>query len=190
MANLKFCVLPSAPAGAHALDFIDGFRESGGDPFARTKAKTKFNDEYDGELVSGSVTVTGESVLGQDCLADQHHDPFPEVPSGEFRLGATSGRRGGEAVVPFYLRADTETVAFSVSVDFDEEVLRVDSFETVFTLPNGTTHYDFVNIKFNNENEVPGNSGIEEGAIFGSGIFSLHGDEPVFLPRNVDHEVL
>src|SRR5688572_28103047 len=38
VANLKFCLLASALPGAHPLRFVDGFRDSGGDPFARTRA--------------------------------------------------------------------------------------------------------------------------------------------------------
>jgi hypothetical protein len=187
VANLKCCVLASAVPATYPLVFVDGLRDSGGDPFARTRAKTRFGDEYSARMEGGSVTVAGESVLEQSCPADEHRPPFPESPTGEFRLGKASGRPGGEVEVPFTLRADSESVAFHLSIDFDEEVLTATSFEKVFLLPNGTTDYDFVNIRFNNENEVPGSSG--EGAVFGSIIFSL-GLEPVFLPRNTDHEVL
>src|SRR5688572_26116494 len=44
VAHLKFCLLASALAGTYPLKFVDGLRDSGGDPFARTRAKTPFGD--------------------------------------------------------------------------------------------------------------------------------------------------
>ena len=189
VARLHFCVRSSAAEGTYPLKIIDGRSESGNDPFGRTRVVSIFKQEEAPREKEGAAVVAGEVVPDAACPADRHDEPFPVAIAGSMRLDEASGKRGEEVRVPLFLKADSEILAFQLSIDFDEEALSFVGLERVFKLPNGTTDYGFVRLRFDNSNEVPGNSGIEEGALVAAVIFSLEGP-PLVLPRNVEHEVV
>ena len=118
----------------------------------------------------------------------------PPVPlSVEFRLGDAAGAQGSIVDVPFYVRATGDVLVrgFSFSIDFDETLLQVDSVERVWERapggPGWEVEPDFETIRWSNEDEVPGNSGIAEGNVHGAQIIAF--GEQIGLPVGEDVEV-
>src|SRR5262249_33961769 len=101
-------------------------------------------------------------------------------------LAGANGLPGSEVVVPFYIGANVEVGGYNFSVDFDEEVLRATQVEEVFKAPDGAD-YAFANFFLNNNDNNPGNGGVDEGFIIGGVVFSF--TEPVSIPPG-DHKAL
>jgi hypothetical protein len=105
-----------------------------------------------------------------------------------FKIGETSATPGETFAVPFMIHATREVQAYSLSVDFDEEVLQATAINKIFEKPDGTD-YSFEKFEYNNQNETPGNGGIDEGFLIGAAVFSFL-DSLNNLPADQDNEVL
>lgn len=173
--RLHFCLKEGTPAGEYHLTFVDG----------------EIADHESGQAIypilgSGTLTVL-EDVADTSC--DPRPPPPTEVPRNiEFRIGEGAAGPGQAFGVPFTIRADRPSQGFEFSVDFDEEVLRATDIVKRWNRPGGTS-YDFEVFEYNNENRVPGNTGVDEGFLVGAAITSLTDSESV-LPPDEDVEVL
>lgn len=83
-------------------------------------------------------------------------------PSATFEIGAGTGQPGEPVTMAFIVNSSSELQAFSLSVDFDEEVLEATSIDQLFARPDGQD-WRFWRTFINNANETPGNAGITEG---------------------------
>jgi hypothetical protein len=115
--------------------------------------------------------------------------PRPGDVSASFSLGGASAPPGGSFTVPFTVSASEPIQGYSFSIDFDEEVLQVLSAEYVWEVPAGTSYWVQA-VEFNNQNDRPGNAGVDEG--FVGGIIALDISPPnlVTMPAGVQHRVV
>ena len=105
-------------------------------------------------------------------------------PAVEFRLDDVVATPGSRASVPFFVRSNAGVQGFSFSIDFNEEILQVDSIEEHFSaLDEG-----FRVIEYNNANELPGDSGIAEGFVIGANVVSFR--RAIVLPPDRDNRFL
>lgn len=187
VAMLTLCVLEGAVPGAHAMDIVDGARRV--DSVEVLTRYTANSGSQIPRLEGGTVTVTGDAVSPSACVMDVR----PGTIEGKFELESSFARPGDNIRMPFTIRVkgDVGADGFQFSVDFDEEALQVTSIERVFELPDGTTDYGFASLEFNNQNDSPGNGGLDEGFLFGGVLFSFdRPGPPVLLPPTEDVEVL
>jgi hypothetical protein len=112
----------------------------------------------------------------------------PSGPSVEFRLQEVTGSPGAEVDVPFSIRADRPSMGFSFSVDFDEDLLEATRITQLWRRPDGTP-YDFAFFEFDNDRDVPGNLGVDEGFLLGAAIVCVDACTDV-LPPGQDVHVL
>jgi hypothetical protein len=113
---------------------------------------------------------------------------FAEEANVIFKLDSLTTSPGSTVRVPFRVRADTGGItSVSASIDFDEEVLQVVSIEPVFERPDGRPWSVWVN-KFENENLVPGNGGVDEEGWIKEGIV-FSDDYPVTIPAGTEAEI-
>jgi hypothetical protein len=190
-ANLRFCVLATAAPGTHLVEFLitapqtlpgAGFE---GSPLVCT---------IDGRSVvpstePGSVTVAGDPIAGDPCPPDDHVKPPPDPvePRATYRLTGGEAVQGGRVTSTFLIEANAETQGFSVSIDFDEDVLRGTAVRNLWERPDGKP-WGFQKFEWNNSRDMPGNGGIDEGFLVGAVAISL--EEPVHLPADTQNEVL
>ena len=113
--------------------------------------------------------------------------PRPETVNAVFSLSSESAARGGSATVSFTIRADAPADGYSFSMDFDEDVLQVQSAEFAWENPDGS-EYDFSSLEFNNRNDDPGNAGVDEGFIAGAAVFDFDGQST--MPADIDNLAL
>lgn len=190
IAWLRFCVLPAAPPGPHTVEFIPEAATRLGahrPPQAMSYTSEGFT-YFRPPAEAGTVTVAGAPLDEGECLADGREPPEdPPRVTADYRLVGASAVQGGSARIPFIIRSSGEVWGFAFSVDFDEELLRAAPVEKVFQKPDGSA-WDFEKFALSNSNNVPGNAGVDEGFIAGTGVFSLN--ERVTLPADTDNEVL
>lgn len=118
---------------------------------------------------------------GVDC------SDIPNTLKATYSLGSASARRGEEVTIPFSILANGDIQGFSVSVDFDEEVLEAVSVDMVYRNPEGGK-WAIQILGYDNSNADPANSGIEEGSLGGAVIFSQTKYEAI--PRDEETPVL
>jgi hypothetical protein len=182
VAELRFCVLESAAPGVYPIEFV---RMAHGFPNGQdlhTWFAMGEGGHYVPLLEPGRLTIAGDPRTDGAC------GPEP-VFKATYQLGDATASPGSQVAIPFSINAKRDARGFSFSVDFDEEVLEATAIEKVFRLPDGTTDYAFQVLRINNSNQTPGNSGIDEGFLVGSVIYSLVGPE-INLPARTDNEVL
>ncbi len=196
VAELHFCVLADAPAGTHALSFesLGARREGTGQPILlaySADART-----HTPEVISGSVTVSGDPVEGS-CSPDDRTPPgtdneppfpIPDKLDGTFALASGEGFPGETVSLPFSVSANAETRGVSFSLDFDETVLEGVQVEELTSFHDGSDS-DFKIFNIDNADATPGNGGVDEGYIAGAWVFSLT-DHTVFLPPDEEHVLL
>jgi hypothetical protein len=174
VARLRFCLKEGTPAGEYPLTLEAG----------------EIIDYESGQAIhpalSGGTLTVLEDVTGAECRPP----PTEEEPPRNIEFAIGDGNAGpGEVVgLPFTIRADRPSQGFEFSVDFDEEVLTATDVVKRWQRP-GETSYDFEVFEYDNENRVPGNSGVDEGFLVGAAIISLTDSESV-LPPDEDVEVL
>jgi len=188
VGTIRFCVLPDAPPGIHVIGYA--FWDGGPD---RISVHTHFTgmDGWDApSVLAGFVEVAGESEALSSCTADIHElvRPVKPVPyDAAFRLQGGTALRGGDLVVPFFVEADVEIGSFTLSIDFDEEVLEATEIEKAYVRPDGKD-WSFSRLQFDNSNRIPGNAGIEEGFLVGGAVVNLQKRDE--LPPGKEYELL
>jgi dockerin type I repeat protein/cohesin domain-containing protein len=131
-------------------------------------------------LEAGSLTVSAP-VAAQitNCW------PNPLVPvHAQFTIGEAKGKPGSQIDVPFTMRADLDILGYTFSIDFDEEVLQVDSVEFPWQRPDGKPFFTKI-YDADSNNRTPGNAGIDEG--FFAGAFIIDSNAVQVLPANIDN---
>jgi hypothetical protein len=108
-------------------------------------------------------------------------DGFP----GILRIGSATAAPRETVRLPVTIESDLAIVAFSAVVDFDETVLAATGVEQVFRADDG---WGFFLHDANNSDDLPGDSGVEEGFVVASGVFSFL--ETVSIPAGVETEVV
>lgn len=141
-------------------------------------------------VTHGTLVVPADVGAGADCedrrppppprvpLPDDEPEP-PRIPPGldlaaEIRIGSAEARPGEAVELPYIVNSTGAVQGFSFSIDFDEEVLEATEIEERFIIPDPLAVPFWVST-INNENETPGNGGIDEGYVVGGGIPDLHG---------------
>lgn len=172
--ELLLYVAVGTPAGEYALSFESGEIvdfESG-----RAMAPA---------LTGGTVTVAHQ-VTG-DARSGVVVPTVPEDIDFTFSLGDGEAKRGEEVSVPFFILSNAVVDGYSLSVDFDESALELQRIEPVWERPDGK-EFAFSRYEFNNQDDVPGDSGIVEGAALGAAVFDFA--QPMGLPANTNSEIL
>jgi hypothetical protein len=190
IAWLRFCVLPGAAPGPHTIEFVPeaATRLGANRPSQAMSYVSEGFTHFRPPAEAGTVTVEGPLAADGECLADGRDPPeSPPSVTASYKVEGASAVPGGSARLPFIIRSSGEVWGFSLSVDFDEEVLHAARVEQVFRKPDGSA-WDFERFAVSSSNEAPGNAGVDEGFIAGAGVFSL--DERVTLPADADNEVL
>ncbi len=150
-------------------------------------------------LVGGTLTVAADVTVTGDCTGGPNPNPGPRpVPpdSGptnkaenvSWRIADDTAAPGDSIVLPFIMHSDGGVQGYSMSVDFDEELLTATEIEAAWKIPGGDFEYGFSVLEFNNDNNTPGNAGIDEGFLIAAVVYSLGSD--VALPANEDVEAL
>ena len=183
-AYLKFCVLPTAAPGEYPLIFVD-------DPPGKHYIHIFCTTEIGGgdlTLQTGKLTVAGDPVSVDACPRDP---PPPMRPAGSFRLEGGTAHAGEEIVVPFIARGNYPLCAFTISIDFDEEVLEAVGVEKAFAMPDGQD-WDYARFIIDNSNATPGSNGVDEGYIVGGADFASdpEGNEANLPPKDTDVTLL
>jgi len=106
---------------------------------------------------------------------------------GTFKLVGGTAARGSSVRLPLIINANGLTQGFSFSLDFDEEVLEATGIEEVFHHPSKAA-WEYQKFYFDNSNTTPGNAGVDEGFVSGTGVFDF--TLVVGLPPDVDSEVV
>ena len=114
------------------------------------------------------------------CFGPDDVDPPPQV-SVHFELGEGEAAPGEEVDISFNIESNRASQGFSISVDFDEELLEALSVTRLWERPDGTP-FDFEIFEVNNNNDTPGNSGVDEGFVVGGAIISLTDTVDVLPP--------
>ncbi len=106
-----------------------------------------------------------------------------------FAIRGSSSQPGAEVTLPFIVNSNSELQAFSLSVDFDEEVLEAIAIDQLFARPDGKDWHFWITF-INNANETPGNDGVTEGYLAAAAIFDFHPTPSILPPTDSDNEIL
>jgi hypothetical protein len=177
LLELAACLAPGIPAGEYPIVLESG---------ELTNAET--GQAIVARLTGGTLVIENETVSASHwTICDDDLPPprpSPESVNVTCRLSNSDVAPGGVATVLFTLRADAPIEGYSFSIDFDEELLEVLSTEYAWQRPDGS-EYDFARVVLNNENERPGNTGVDEGYIVGAAYFAFR--DSVSMPANAEH---
>ena len=145
------------------------------------------------QLTGGTLVVQNDVNTGTDCFVPK--PPVCPPPAGNpqdlsatYRLGDTSAGPGQTARIPFGILANAETQMFSLSIDYDEAVVEGVGLQASWRKPDNTP-FAFLSYGFYNEDETPGNGGVDEGYFYAVGVFSMT-DNCSNIPANRETEVL
>jgi hypothetical protein len=180
VANISLCVRDAAPPGVYPIEILPEARRTQGAPVL-SSVYTAQNETHVPELQGGSITIQGDPV-SEECTREPPPPPPPEPPelpphpwTASYTLADVTALRGGEFTLPFELRGSAEIRGFSFSIDFDESLLVATEMEDLIVKEDGSSA-DFRVFEFNNNDAIPGASGIEEGFFVGAVVLSL--DDP------------
>jgi len=139
-------------------------------------------------VVEAAVTGGPDESVWSVCRGPPRDPPpSPETVNAAYKLASRSVVRGGTVTIPFTVRADEPIEGYSFSMDFDEELLEVESAPFVWRTPGGAA-YAFASVEVNNRNDASGNAGVDEGYIAGAAVFSF--TAPVTMPPDTDNLAL
>jgi hypothetical protein len=112
------------------------------------------------------------------------------VAEATFRLADGAAAPGETVTIPFFVTASEPVGGFSVSVDFDEEVLEVTGMAFTYDRPDGG-NWDpsTIAMGFDNTNDTPGNEGIAEGFLW-AGVLLFPEDPAKFFATSSWEAVL
>jgi hypothetical protein len=184
VAVLEFevCLRAGATAGEYPLELTGGELIDAGSGRAIAP-----------DLVSGTLVLAadldpgvGAEVGWTDCYPPVIDGP--EDVNARFEVGGGTAVPGETVTLPFIIRANDDVQGYSVSLDFDEEVIEAVGVDTVFEKPDGS-EYGFVFHEFDNANATPGSGGVDEGFFIGAAVFSLE-DNRNLMPRDQDNTAL
>lgn len=147
------------------------------------------------ELVGGTLTVAADVIATGDCTdLGPRPDPGPGAPPAfgptnsaknvSWRIDDATAAPGDSIAVPFVIQTDGNLQGYSTAVDFDEELLAATEIEMAWKIPGGDFEYGFSAFDFNNDNNNPGNAGVDEGFLTATVVFSFVSQ--VSLPANED----
>lgn len=111
------------------------------------------------------------------------------APTARFEIIGGSAQPGEPVALPFVVNSSSELQAFSLSVDFDEEVLEATAIEQVFARPDGQD-WRFWRAFIDNANETPGNDGVTEGYLAAAAIFDFQATASILPPSGTDNVIL
>jgi hypothetical protein len=111
--------------------------------------------------------------------------PPPEDVDVELRLGGAVVGEEREFDVPVVIRSNVPVQGFSLSIDFDEDVLEAASVGDFWPKPDGS-EYRLRLVTADNDRSNPGN-GLDEGVVTFAIIFDIDGE--VTLPPETDNEI-
>ena len=177
--QIEVCLTEGTTAGEYPLTLVSGELVDA-DSARRIDPATR----------SATLTVQSDLDPGVGCRFVPLDNPpvNPEDVDALFKVGSGSGSRGATVDVPLILGSNAVIQGFSFSVDFDEEVLEGRSIDPVYALPSGE-EYRFAVYTINNESDIPGNGGVDEGYLIGAVIFHFT-DFSNALPPSEGTEVL
>ena len=190
VASLEVCLAPEIPAGDLPLTLVEA-------EFVDSRSSRAIYPNR----VDGTLTVTEAIAESADCELTDPEDggsnggDTPPSPIGPqtvasnvtFRIPDATALPGAPVTLPFIIHADGGVQGFAMSVDFDEEILTATAIEPLWEIPGGFT-YDFAIYEFNNDNNTPGNGGVDEGFAVAAVVFEL--TEHVAIPADEDVEVV
>jgi hypothetical protein len=116
------CLQPGTPAGEYPLVLMSGELS---DPSGRAIRPA---------LAGGTLRVLSDIDPDANCPVP------PAPPAGTFGLGIAAGRPGGQAVVPFTIRANFPVYGYAFSIDYDETILEPVGVEAVWPRPDGASY--------------------------------------------------
>jgi hypothetical protein len=188
LLELRLCLEPGTPAGDYPLTLEAAELAASCVPKWGTgqNACPDTGRPIYPAMVSGTLHVAEAVASGSNC--DISVPPPPPAIHILFKLQDTSGSPGAPVSVPFIVKADRPSQGFSYSIDFDETVLEAEGTHQLWTKPNGTA-YEFEKFEFNNDDRIPGSSGIVEGFLAGAAVISLT-DTGEVLPPSEEVAVL
>ena len=147
--QIELCLREGVEAADYPLDLVSGELVDYGS--ARRIEPT---------LHGGSLTVS-QATHAEECVI-RSTEPVTEPDYDvEFRLGAVDAPPGTQAVMPFIIRSTGPGHGYFATLDFDEDLLRIDDVVPVFERADGEEFF-FLKRR-NNLDENPGGVGVDEG---------------------------
>jgi hypothetical protein len=181
--EISLCLAEGMAAGSYPLALLEGELVDGASGRAIHPALEG------GDLALASDLAAGKGCAPAACRVEGAGGGViePEEITARFELGGAAAPAGSAVTVPFLVSASEDIQGFSFSIDLDEEVLEATGIAQVV----GVDASDgFTALTFDNENETPGNGGVDEGFLAGAIAFSTNGNEEYSLPAGVPHEVI
>ena len=124
--------------------------------------------------IAGIVFLSGTGASAED----------PPL-QGEFHLSGASGLPGTEVSVTLTVRGTGGIYGYTFSIDFDEGVLLATGVDELYLKPDGS-EYDYKLFYWNNEDQVPGNAGVDEGFVIAAVVPEMEDPEEHLLPKDTD----
>jgi hypothetical protein len=181
--EISLCLASGMAAGSYPLTLSEGELVDGASGRAIRPALEG------GELSLLSDLAAGKGCAPGGCRMGGEGEGQGAGESGEitarFELEGATATPGSAVTVPFAVSASEDVQGFAFSIDFDEEVLVATGITKLVDTSDG-----FVALTFNNDDETPGNGGVDEGFLAGAIAFTTRGNEEYNLPAGIPHEVL
>jgi hypothetical protein len=187
---LDGCLREGTPAGEYPLSLEAGEMVS----YRYEDYRTTSGDAIVTELVSGTLTVLEDVAEGSGCTSEVPGECVPVIwvrpheIDARFELADGVAPPGATVRVPLMMEANGPIQGYSVSVDFDEAVLQATDVAQSFAKPDGSA-YGFWAAHLNNDNNTPGNAGVDEGTVTVAAVFSFT-DNCNNIPAGVSQEAL
>ena len=166
LLEFMLCLEPGTPAGTYPITILEGELAAACDEGAPGGCSDRGRAILP-VLASGTLTVEADVTEGE---CDLTIPPEPAEIHILFQLEDADSFPGGEASVPFSIKADRPTQGFSYSVKFDDAVLQCTGTRKLWERPSGTP-YELERFEWNNFT----------GYAVGAAIFSLT-DSAAVLP--------
>jgi len=188
LLELRLCLEPGTPAGDYPLTLEAAELAASCVPKWGTgqNACSDTGRPIYPAMVSRTLHVAEAVASGSNC--DLSIPPPPPPIHILFKLEDASGSPGAPVSVPFIVKADRPSQGFSYSIDFDETMVEAEGTHKLWTKPNGTA-YEFEKFEFDNQDQIPGSSGVVEGFLAGAAVISLT-DTGEVLPPSEEVAVL
>ena len=186
VAEVHICLEPGTSAGDYAVSITEA-------ELVTDEGRALAAASTDATLsVPSQIDADSECNLPNPPGPDPDPDPRPQpdpvgptnpVENVTLRIDDAAAAPGWSIDLPLLINADGGVLGYSFSIDFNEEILLATGVQPGWSIP-GDIEYAFVRYEFNNDNNTPGNDGVDEGWIYGAVVHDFQAN--VSPPKDED----